>query len=58
MKRLMIAVSLVAMMSLAACGHGVNSGTPEGLDRLAGKAEVGASVSKKADRAVNRAMHK
>lgn len=57
MKRSFIALSLLAVLSLAACANGTGW-TPECGDRTAGKCMKAASGSGKANKAFNQSLHK
>lgn len=56
MKSTMIALSLLAVLSLSACAYGTNW-TPECGDRTAGKCMNGGAGSK-AHKAFNKSLHK
>lgn len=57
MKRSMIALSLLAVLSVAACSHG-GTWTPMEAGRTAGKGTVSNSKGGKADKAFSQSLRK
>jgi hypothetical protein len=57
MKRFTLALSMLAVLSLAACANG-GSWTPMGAGRTAGEGQVDNSAPAKADKTFNQSSHK